>query len=80
MRQTCVTPLRHLAVTDASGGVARQQKKFIHVHESPFYHCAQFAHPFAITYRGEKNGRILFGQTMYYGPSIEMMIQIFGGR
>jgi hypothetical protein len=64
MRQTRVTPLRSLAATDASGGVARQQK-ITHAHESPFYHYAQFPHPFAITYRGKKYSRILFGQTSY---------------
>jgi hypothetical protein len=29
------------------------------------YHYAQFPHPFAITYNGEKYSRILFGQTSY---------------
>jgi hypothetical protein len=43
MRRTRVTPLRYLAATDASGGVARQQK-ITHAHESPFYHYAQFPH------------------------------------
>jgi hypothetical protein len=55
-----VTPLRYLAATDASGGVARQQK-ITHALESPFYHYAQFPHPFAITYCGKKHSRILFG-------------------
>jgi hypothetical protein len=64
MRQTHVTPLRYLAVTDASGGVARQQKT-THAHESPFYHYAQFFHPFVITYGGKKYSPILFGQTSY---------------
>jgi hypothetical protein len=64
MQRTRVTPLRYLAATDASGGVARQQK-ITHAHESPFYHYAQFPHPFAITYRGKKYSRILFGQTSY---------------
>jgi hypothetical protein len=50
MRRTRVTPLRYLAATDASGGVARQQK-ITHAHESPFYHYDQFPHPFAIIYR-----------------------------
>jgi hypothetical protein len=60
-RRTRVTPLRYLAATDASGGVARQQK-IKYAHESLFYHYAQFPHPFAITYRGKKYSRILFGQ------------------
>jgi hypothetical protein len=64
MRRTRVTPLRYLAATDVSGGVARQQK-ITHAHESPFYHYAQFPHPFAITYRGKKYSRILFGQPSY---------------
>jgi hypothetical protein len=51
MRRTRVTPLRYLAATDASGGVARQQK-ITHAH-------AQFPHPFAITYGGKKYIRIL---------------------
>jgi hypothetical protein len=62
MRRKCVTPLHYLAATDASGGAARQQK-ITHAHESPFYHYAQLPHPFAITYRGKKYSRILFGQT-----------------
>jgi hypothetical protein len=45
MRRTRVTPLRYLAVTDASGGVASQQK-IAHAHESPFFHYVQFPHPF----------------------------------
>jgi hypothetical protein len=53
MQQTRVTPLCYLAATDASGSVARQQK-IKYAHESPFYHYAQFSHPSAITYRGEK--------------------------
>jgi hypothetical protein len=59
MRRTRVTQLRYLAATDASGGVARQQK-ITYAHESPFYHYAQFPHRFAITYRGKKYSRILF--------------------
>jgi hypothetical protein len=51
MQQARVTPLRYQAVTDASIGVAWKQK-IMHGHESPFYHYAQFPHPFAITYRG----------------------------
>jgi hypothetical protein len=69
MRQTRVTPLCYLAATDASGGVARQQK-ITHAHESPFYHCAQFPHPFAITYRGKKYSRINFGQPSYIWPCV----------
>jgi hypothetical protein len=42
--------------------VAKQQT-IMHAHESPFYHYAQFPHPFAITYRGKKYSRILFGQS-----------------
>jgi hypothetical protein len=61
MQLAHVTPLTYLAVTNASGGVARQQK-ITHAHESPFYHYAQFPHPIAITYRGKKYSRILFGQ------------------
>jgi uncharacterized lipoprotein NlpE involved in copper resistance len=53
MRQTHVTPLRYLAATDASGSVARQQK-ITHTHENPFYHNAQFPHPYAITCHGKK--------------------------
>jgi hypothetical protein len=53
MRRTRVTTLCYLAATDASGSIARQQK-ITHAHESPFYHYAQFPHPFAISYRGEK--------------------------
>jgi hypothetical protein len=38
-------PPKHIAQplqkTEACGGVERQQK-ILHVHESPFYHCAQF--------------------------------------
>jgi hypothetical protein len=64
MRRTHVTPLRYLTATDASGGVARQQKN-THAHESLFYHYTQFPHPFAITYSGKKYSRILFGQTLY---------------
>jgi hypothetical protein len=64
MRRTRVTPLRYQAATDASGGVARQQN-ITHAHESPFYHYAQFPHPFTITYRGKKYSRILFGQPSY---------------
>jgi hypothetical protein len=51
-RVTRVTPLRYLAATDASGGVARKQK-ITHADESPFYHYAQFPHPIAITYSGK---------------------------
>jgi hypothetical protein len=54
----------YLAVTDASGSVARQQK-IAHAHESPFYHYAQVPHPIASTYHGKKYSRILFGQTTY---------------
>jgi hypothetical protein len=61
MRRTHVTPLCYLAVTDTSGGVARQQK-IMHAHESPFYHYTQFPHPITITYRGKKYSRILFEQ------------------
>jgi hypothetical protein len=43
---------------------ARQQK-IAHAHESPFYHYAQFPHPFAITYCMKKYSPILFGQTTY---------------
>jgi hypothetical protein len=50
MRQTRVTLLCYLAATYASGDVARQQE-IMHAHESIFYHCCQFPHPFAITYR-----------------------------
>jgi hypothetical protein len=64
MRRTRVTPLHYLAATDASGSVARQQK-ITHAHESPYYHYTQFPHPFAITYRGKKYSRILFGQPSY---------------
>jgi hypothetical protein len=64
MRRTRVTPLCYLAATDASGGVERQQK-ITHAHESPFDNYAKFPHPFAITYRGKKYSRILFGQTSY---------------
>ncbi|KDR14205.1 hypothetical protein L798_12006 [Zootermopsis nevadensis] len=39
-----------------------EEAKITHAHESPFYHYAQFSHPFAITYRGKKYSRILFGQ------------------
>jgi hypothetical protein len=62
MQGTRVTPLRYLEATDASGSVERQQK-IMHAHESPFYHCVQFPHPFAITYREKKYSRVLFGQT-----------------
>jgi hypothetical protein len=55
----------HLAATDASGGVVRPLK-IMHVHESPFYHFAQFPHPFVITYCGKKYSRILFGQAIDY--------------
>jgi hypothetical protein len=65
MRRTRVPPLRYLATTDAFGGVARQQK-ITHAHESPFYHYAQFPHPIAITNRGKKYSRILFGQGGMY--------------
>jgi hypothetical protein len=61
--------LRYLAATDASGGVARQQK-ITHLHESPFYHYAQFTHPFTITYCGEKYSQTLFGQTSYGGNRV----------
>ena len=47
MKRECdkhVTPLRYLAATDTSGSVASQEK-IMHVHESPFYHYAQFPHP-----------------------------------
>jgi hypothetical protein len=37
------------------------------VHESPFYHYAQFLHPFAITYRGKKSSWILFEQSYTLG-------------
>jgi hypothetical protein len=68
-RRTCVTPLRSLATTDASGGVARQEK-ITHAHECPFYHYAQFPHPIAITYRGKKYSRIPFGQCGIWGSGI----------
>jgi hypothetical protein len=58
-------PLRYLAATDASSSVARQQN-ITHAHESPFYHYAEFPHPFPITYQGKKYNRILFGQTIYF--------------
>jgi hypothetical protein len=51
-RRVLYDVLRDLAATDASGGVARQQK-ITHAHESPFYYYAQFPNPFAITYRGK---------------------------
>jgi hypothetical protein len=63
MRQTHVTPLHYLAVTDTSGGVVRQQK-IMHAHQSPLYHYIQFLHPFAITCHGKKYSWILFRQTM----------------
>jgi hypothetical protein len=34
-----------------------RQQKITHAHESPFYHYAQFPHPFPITYHGEKFSR-----------------------
>jgi hypothetical protein len=37
----------------------------MHAHESPFYHYAQFPHPFTITYHRKKCSQILFGKTMY---------------
>jgi hypothetical protein len=53
MRHAHVTPLGYLEAKDTSGGVERQ-KKITHAHESPFYHCGQFPHPFAITSWGKK--------------------------
>jgi hypothetical protein len=57
IRRIRVTPLRYLAATDTSGGVARQQK----VPST----TTLFPHPFAIAYRGKKYSWILFGQTVY---------------
>jgi hypothetical protein len=59
-QRTHVTPLRYLAATDASGGVARQQK-IMHVHDSAFYHYTQFPHILPL----KKYSQILFEQTVY---------------
>jgi hypothetical protein len=63
-RRTRVTPFRHLAAVDTSGGVARQQK-IMHAHESPFYHYAVPPTLSPLLTVGKKYSRILFGQTMY---------------
>jgi hypothetical protein len=62
---THVTPLRYLAATDTSGGVERQQK-ITHAHESPFYHYAQFPHPFAITYCGKNKVIYFLDRVVFY--------------
>jgi hypothetical protein len=49
-----------------------------HACESPFYHYAQFPHPFAFTYRGKKYSWILFGQSSYSGESCSVYLAVAG--